>query len=122
MEEFAKKKGKEGTRGAKQIAQENIQTINFYRNMILGANGIYFTGMTLEGAEYHGTEITMFLVAAVVYIGCYQFLARMGTPTFTDKGQVREYLRTNHDGSFYLSIVILFSVSGAGLRPRPEHA
>jgi hypothetical protein len=27
MEEFAKKKGKEGTRGAKQIAQENTETV-----------------------------------------------------------------------------------------------
>ena len=44
MEAFAKKKGKEGTRGAKQIAHENVETITFYRNMILGANGIYFTG------------------------------------------------------------------------------
>ena len=35
MEEFAKKKGKELTRGAKQIAKENSETINFYRNMIL---------------------------------------------------------------------------------------
>lgn len=50
MEEFKKKQGKEGTRGAKQIATENSATIQFYRNMILGANGIYFTGMTLMGA------------------------------------------------------------------------
>ena len=35
MEEFAKKKGKELTRGSKQIAKENAETINFYRNMIL---------------------------------------------------------------------------------------
>jgi hypothetical protein len=35
MEEFAKKKGKELTRGSKQIAKENVETINFYRNMIL---------------------------------------------------------------------------------------
>ena len=42
MEEFAKKKGKELTRGSKQIAKENAETINFYRNMILGANGAYF--------------------------------------------------------------------------------
>ncbi len=89
MEEFAKKKGKEGTRGAKQIAQENVATINFYRNMILGANGIYFTGMTLEGAPYTGTEITLFLVAAAIYIASYQFLARTGTPTVGEKGQVR---------------------------------
>jgi len=45
MEEFAKKKGKEGTRGDKQIARENASTIQFYRNMILGKilRGIYMT-------------------------------------------------------------------------------
>ncbi len=36
MEEFAKKKGKEMTRGPKLIAKENAETIHFYRNMILG--------------------------------------------------------------------------------------
>jgi len=88
MEEFAKKKGKEGTRGAKQIATENVQTMQFYRNMILGANGIYFTGMTLLGATYASTEIALFLVAAALYIAAYQFLARTGTPTMGEKGQV----------------------------------
>jgi hypothetical protein len=85
MEEFAKKKGKEGTRGAKQIATENVQTITFYRNMILGSNGIYFTGMTLLGSQYHATEFTMFVLCAVIYIASYQFFARTGMPTFGPK-------------------------------------
>ncbi len=88
MEEFAKKKGKEGTRGAKQIATENVATITFYRNMILGANGIYFTGMTLLGASYHVTEMVMFAVCAIIYIGAYQFMARTGMPTYGPKGVV----------------------------------
>ncbi len=86
--EFAKKKGKEGTRGAKQIASENAATVQFYRNMILGANGIYFTGMTLQGATYGGFEITMFLIAAAISIASYQFLARAGTPTLSSDGQL----------------------------------
>lgn len=56
--------------------------------MILGANGIYFTGMTLLGATYHAFEIAMFLLCAVIYIASYQFFARTGTPKLTDKGQV----------------------------------
>ena len=47
MEGMMKKKGKEGTKGAKQIAKENTETLVFYRNMILGANGIYFTAMSV---------------------------------------------------------------------------
>ena len=84
MEALAKKKGKEGTRGAKQIAKENVETIVFYRNMILGANGIYFTGMILLGANYYATEIICFLICCAVYISGYQFMSRLGTPTFSD--------------------------------------
>ena len=83
MEAFAKKKGKEGTRGAKQIAKENMETVAFYRNMILGANGIYFTGMTLLGASYHTTEIICFLLCAILYIAGYHFMARLGSPTYS---------------------------------------
>ena len=76
----SKKKGKEGTRGAKQIAKENVETIQFYRNMILGANGIYFTMMTILGATYQSTEIMMFLLSLLIYVCCFQFLFRFGTP------------------------------------------
>ena len=60
MEEFSKKKGKAGTRGQQQIARENVETITFYRNMILGSNGIFFLMMTILGANYFKTEIVMF--------------------------------------------------------------
>ena len=88
MEEFAKRKGKEGTRGSKTIAEENVKTIQFYRNMILGANGIYFLGMTLVGASYFSTEISMFVLSSLVYIACYQFFSRTGTPLLDAKGGV----------------------------------
>ena len=62
MEEFAKKKGKELTRGAKQIAKENAETIYFYRNMILGANGGYLILTALLGANYSTADIVCFPV------------------------------------------------------------
>ena len=68
------------TGGAQQIARENVETITFYRNMILGANGIYFLIMTIIGAAYQTTEISMFLLALLVYVGSFQFLFRLGTP------------------------------------------
>lgn len=88
MEEFAKKKGKVGTRGAKQIAKENSETIHFYRNLILGANGVYFSGMMLLGAEYHAVELAMFAICALIYIGGYQAFSRFGAPTLSEKGEV----------------------------------
>jgi len=90
--EFGKKKvGKVGTRGAQQIAKENVETITFYRNMILGANGIYFLIMTILGATYQSTEISMFLLVLLIYVGCFQFLFRCGTPKTSEpdgKGQL----------------------------------
>lgn len=59
--------------------------------MILGANGIYFLVMTLLGATYQSTEIAMFLVCLVIYIGSFQFLFRLGTPKTSEpdgKGQL----------------------------------
>ena len=48
--------------------------------MILGANGIYFLIMTILGATYQSTEISMFLLVLLIYVGCFQFLFRCGTP------------------------------------------
>lgn len=86
MEEFKKKIGKVGPRGAKEVALDNVQTLHFCRNMIIGANGIYFTGMTLQGAEYKMFDIVMFLVSAFICIASYQFMSRKGMPKLTDKG------------------------------------
>ena len=74
MEEFAKKKGKELTRGAKQIAKENAETIYFYRNMILGANGGYLILTALLGGNYSTADIVSFVIAAAVYFGCFQVM------------------------------------------------
>ena len=59
--------------------------------MILGANGIYFLIMTILGATYQSTEISMFLLVLMIYVGCFQFLFRCGTPKTSEpdgKGQL----------------------------------
>lgn len=33
-------KGKQGTKGAKQIVEENVTTLNFYRNMAIFSNAL----------------------------------------------------------------------------------
>ncbi|QQP35246.1 Transmembrane protein 208 [Caligus rogercresseyi] len=87
MEEFAKKKGKEGTRGSKQIVKENAETIQFYRNIILGSNGLYFLVMTLLGASYSLTEILLFILSSTLYIGATSsFLLRL--PHASENGAV----------------------------------
>lgn len=34
-------KGKQGTKGAKQIAEENVATLKFYRNLAAGGTAVY---------------------------------------------------------------------------------
>ena len=90
MEAFAKKKGKEATRGSTLIAKENVSTLVYYRNMIFAANGIYFLFMTLMGRNYFTFDIAMFVLSAVVYITSFQFMRSMGNPTLGDNGQILE--------------------------------
>ena len=81
MEAFAKKKGKEGTRGSGQILKENVETLTFYRNMILGVNALYFATNTMMGHSYFTFDICMFVISALLYIGSFQFMRSMGQPS-----------------------------------------
>ena len=81
MEAFAKKKGKEGTRGAGQIMKENEGTLVFYRNMIMGVNALYFATNTMFGHSYFTFDIVMFVISALLYIACFQFMRSMGQPS-----------------------------------------
>ena len=53
------KPGKQGTKGQKQILQENTDTLNFYRYMILGAAGIYFTIGMVFFVEFPTLDLVM---------------------------------------------------------------
>ena len=81
MEAFAKKKGKEGTRGSGQIMKENVETLTFYRNMIIGVNALYFATNTMMGHSYFTFDIVMFVISALLYIGSFQFMRSMGQPS-----------------------------------------
>lgn len=81
MEQFAKKKGKEGTRGAGQIMKENAATLVFYRNMIMGVNALYFATNTMMGHSYFTFDIVMFVISALLYIASFQMMRSMGQPS-----------------------------------------
>ena len=98
MDAFAKKKGKEGTRGSGQIMRENTETLAFYRNMILGANGIYFTMMTLLGRNYFTFDICMFAISSLVYICCFQMMRYMGQSLTSDSGVSTPGMDLNMEG------------------------
>ncbi|XP_012279239.1 transmembrane protein 208 [Orussus abietinus] len=81
------KSTKVATRGAKQIAEENLSTLCFYRNMIFGASGLYFTIMTTF-FEFTITSILMSILSMAAYIGSYQFMAYMARAKYSESGQL----------------------------------
>ncbi|XP_069179320.1 transmembrane protein 208 isoform X2 [Procambarus clarkii] len=81
-------KGKQGTKGQKQIMQENTDTLNFYRNMILGTAGIYFGVGMLFFSSFPALDLTLLFMAGLVFTGCYRFMASMAKPKLSAEGSV----------------------------------
>lgn len=102
------KKGKVATRGAKQIVEENVSTLNFYRNMVFGACGVYltlmlvffeFTTLTVVSIDWnycwyfnHWNYFILFqlltIFSGITYVACYQFMTYMAKARFTETGQI----------------------------------
>ncbi|XP_037085924.1 transmembrane protein 208-like [Pollicipes pollicipes] len=87
---MAPQKGKVGTKGQKQILEENNQTLNFYRIMILGSNGLFLALNGFVFSEFAYFEVAAFLLVAVVHISCYQFLSYMARPKYSSTGQLAD--------------------------------
>ncbi|CAH1366630.1 transmembrane protein 208 [Tenebrio molitor] len=78
-------KGKQGTKGAKQIIEENVSTLNFYRNMAIGSNALSLIILVF----YNSTiSIILYLFSCAVYIGTYQFMVYMAKPKYNESGQL----------------------------------
>ncbi|KAK4873496.1 hypothetical protein RN001_015525 [Aquatica leii] len=78
-------KGKQGTKGAKQIVEENASTLKFYRNMAIGANA---TSLIILVFYNSPISIFLYLFSCAVYISTYQFMAYMAKAKVTENGQI----------------------------------
>ncbi|KAJ8042191.1 hypothetical protein HOLleu_13191 [Holothuria leucospilota] len=83
----AKPKGKVGTKGQKQIAEENKSTMQFYSLIMAAATGVYFLIRIFWLLE-SCTWWTWFVVAftCLLYVGAYQVLSLMGKAKYTEAG------------------------------------
>ncbi|XP_053273918.1 transmembrane protein 208 [Pleuronectes platessa] len=82
-------KGKVGTKGKKQIYEENEATLKFYTRVILGANAIHITVNLLvfySSSTFWTWLLLMFALA--VYIGCYRSMTAMAKPVFAEDGSL----------------------------------
>ena len=84
---MAPTKGKQGTKGQKQIVEENKATLNFYLYVICGANALYLTITFVFFWEAFTLRYIMLLgTTSAMYIGSYKFMASMAKATYDPVG------------------------------------
>ncbi|CAG5135288.1 unnamed protein product, partial [Candidula unifasciata] len=78
-------KGKQGTKGKKQIAEENKSTLNFYLYIICGVNVVYYAlWYFLFWDAFTTGPVLLSAFSATIYFGSYQFMARMGKSVYRE--------------------------------------
>ncbi|KAH8233721.1 hypothetical protein KR026_011771 [Drosophila bipectinata] len=80
-------KGKQGTKGAKQIVEENKTTLAFYRNMAIGCatTSLLISFLVFEITK---TVVFMHILALLILGGAYQFMFFMSRPKFSESGSL----------------------------------
>lgn len=82
-------KGKVGTKGKKQIYEENETTLRFYTRVILGANAIYcFVNLLLFYASTSCWTWLLLVFAVSVYVISYRSMSAMAKPVFAEDGSL----------------------------------
>lgn len=84
-------KGKVGTKGKKQIYEENEATLKFYTRVILGANAIYIAINLL--VFYSSSTVWTWLsllFALAIYVGSYRSMATMAKAAFAEDGSLQD--------------------------------
>ncbi|XP_031552491.1 transmembrane protein 208-like isoform X2 [Actinia tenebrosa] len=84
---MAPAKGKQATKGQKQILEENNNTVDFYSKLMIAVEIAYFVfRSTIFSFSASWISWTMFVFATLVYIGCYKFMTSMAKPAYSDTG------------------------------------
>lgn len=81
------KKGKAATKGSKQIVEENVATLKFYRAMSLAACVIFLVVVLLI-KSFTGTIITMTIITLFIHFAANQFMKMMSRPQLTETGAI----------------------------------
>ncbi|KAH9494622.1 hypothetical protein Btru_019732 [Bulinus truncatus] len=76
-------KGKQGTKGQKQIAEENQSTLKFYVYIITAVNVVYYSvWYFLYWDLFTARPIVLSLLTAAIYFGSYKFMSSMAKATY----------------------------------------
>uniref|UniRef100_A0A8B9V7M1 Transmembrane protein 208 n=1 Tax=Anas zonorhyncha TaxID=75864 RepID=A0A8B9V7M1_9AVES len=84
-------KGKAGTKGKKQILEENRQTLRFYLRIILGASAVYaVVNLVIFYPAASAWTWLAFVFSCVVYGTSYRSMNSMAKPSFADDGSLAD--------------------------------
>ncbi|XP_075366458.1 transmembrane protein 208 isoform X2 [Mycteria americana] len=84
-------KGKAGTKGKKQIFEENRETLRFYLRVILGASAVYVVvNLVIFYPTASAWTWLAFVFSSVVYGTSYRSMNSMAKPSFTDDGSLAD--------------------------------
>ncbi|XP_033013016.1 transmembrane protein 208 [Lacerta agilis] len=84
-------KGKVGTKGKKQIFEENKDTLKFYLRIILGANAIYgIVNFVVFYAAATAWSWILFVFSLMIYGASYRSMSSMAKPSFADDGSLAD--------------------------------
>jgi SRP-independent targeting protein 2/TMEM208 len=67
--------------------EENVATLKFYRNMSMGACGVFLI-VALLVKSFTGTFITMTVLAFIIHGASNKFMTMMSRPQLTDSGSI----------------------------------
>lgn len=86
---MAPQKGKVGTKGQKQIVEENKQTIKFYSIMAVAALAVHLVAHLVLWRDLITLSYTLlFVFSMLVYGGCIQTMRYMARASYSESGQL----------------------------------
>lgn len=87
-----KKAKKQGTKGAKQIVEENKSTLKFYLQMIVTAEVAYFaiklTSIFVFDSKLNSYQMLFVLLSIGAQIGSFKFLQIISKPNISENGSL----------------------------------
>lgn len=98
------------TKGQKQIDEENITTLAFYRNITLAVSSVYI-GFTLVFFNIDWFSIMVIVLPTLVYLACYKFMEYMvrGGMDLTMQGGMGEHAKDLVLVTAFVQILSIFS-------------
>lgn len=86
---MAPQKGKQATKGQKQIVEENKDTVKFYSKMAVAAVGIHFAvHVAICRGSFTFVYWLVFIFTILLYGGCIQAMRYMAKASYSDSGQL----------------------------------